>query len=50
MLFKVKGIRLTVVAAEDKVVYGLQAEEGKEVPRKTRDPSHVQIPRADAGL
>lgn len=39
-----------VLAAQDEVVYGLQAEEREEVPRERGNPSDVQIAGADAGL
>lgn len=44
------NLELTIVAAEDEVIDGLQAEQRQEIPRKTRDPSNVQIPGANTGL
>lgn len=40
----------TIVAPKDEVVDGLQPEQSQEVPRQTRHPSHVQVPRANARL
>lgn len=41
---------LTIVAAENKVVDGLQAKECQEVPRQTGNPSDVQIPSPNTRL
>jgi hypothetical protein len=40
----------SVLAAQDEVVDGLQTEERQEVPGQRRDPSHVQVARANTSL
>ena len=39
-----------VFAAQDEVIHRLQTEQRQEVPGQRRDPSHIQVARANTGL